>query len=137
MPGNFTMYGREKLLAGMLLPDVTTAMSGLAIALTAEVPPSNVDVSQLVEPAAAEYSRVTYGVGSAHWALSGFGEIYNTQEVDFATVVTDWGWLSGWALIDTDADHVINAGALLDPFTAVIGGTPFLAPGTISMGLYD
>lgn len=131
------MYGRALLLSALYSPDTFMAIPVMQVALTRNVPVSNTDVSQLIEPTGSNYVRQDYATGSDHWAPSGYGELYNALRITYPEVVSSWGFIAGWAIIDPVAAQVINAGGLLAPFDASAGVIPFLDPGTLMLGLRD
>jgi hypothetical protein len=134
---NFSTYARIQMLRGCFTPDWFTAPSDLQLALTTQVPLVNASVEELVEPTQGGYGRCDYQMGSAWWAETGFGELYNLAPVYFPTVLSSWGTMFGWALVDIVANQCWVTGGLLKPFIADVGMTPVLGPGVLTIGLYD
>jgi hypothetical protein len=134
---SFTMYGRTLLLRAVFTPDAVTLPSALSVALTLTIPPANAVLEQLVEPVAASYVRQSIPLDAAHWAPTGFGELYNTIKVTFPQAVTAWGLLTGWALLDPVSTQCVSAGALMEPFSAIIGAVPYVDPGALVLGIQD
>lgn len=125
------MHGRSLLLGAVFTPDIMTLPTSLEVAMTRFVAPKNATAAQLVEPTGGSYERQPYEIGSAHWAPTGFGELYNTTKVTFPQVSAPWGLIMGWALIDPDSGQCLNAGALKEPIATVIGMVPFIDPGAL------
>ena len=134
---SLTMYGRKLVIQGLWAPELVTVPTSITIALTRSVPVTNADVSQLLEPTAPEYTRVASLLGAAHWADDGYGGLYNIDELLFPQVNVSWGFIYGYAIIDPLASMVIDAGALMEPFTADVNLIPTIEPGTIMLGLSD
>lgn len=135
MGSTFTMYARELMLRRLLIPEIDAP---LQIALTRSIPVTNATAAQLVEPTTGGYIRQDYSAGLTWWAPSGFGELYNTSEVVYPQVgIEGWGLIRGWAVLDPVSGQCISVGSILDPFAAVPGMIPKLAPGVILLGLYD
>lgn len=137
MSSTFTMYGRQLLLRAVYTPDVYTALSTLEFALTRNVAPANATVAALIEPTPTEYVRQPYTLTSTYWAPSGFGEIYNTLKITWPQVVTVWGMISGWALVEPVSGQCVAVGSVMESYQAIPGMIPYLDPGTVMLGIYD
>lgn len=131
------MYGRTLLLRAVFTPDAVTLPTSLKVCLTLTVPPANAVMEQLVEPPGLVYVRQTLPLDAAHWAPSGFGELYNTTTVTFPQVVDSWGLLVGWALVDTVSTQCVSAGALKEPMATIPGMVPYVDPGALVLGIQD
>lgn len=138
MSSSLSMYARGQLLRSMFTPDIYVAPTGLLVALTKNVAPNNATAAQLIEPTVAGYVRETYGLTSAYWAPTGFGELYNTQRIEYNMVMDQsWGIIAGWALIDPGSGQCLDTGSIKTPYEAIIGSVPYLDPGTLLLGIYD
>jgi hypothetical protein len=139
MPNTMTMYTRDLGVRRLFTPDDAPELNGpLQVALTRSVAPNNVDISQIVEPSDPLYERQDYPLGSGYWAPTGFGGLYNTQQVQWAMVQEDsWGLIAGWVLIEPISQEVLNTGSLLRPYEAITGNTPTLPPGAMIVGFSD
>ena len=137
MTTSITMFGREQLLRAYLTPDIFVPPTGLEVALTLTIAPRNASADQLNEPTAPEYARQPYPMDGAHWAPTGFGELYNTTLVTFPQVANLWGMLAGWALVETGSGQCIETGSIMSPYAPTQGMIPKMEPGTITIGIYD
>ena len=136
--GTFTMFSRAKMLSGLLAPDTFVPLTSLLVALTRSIPVANSSALQLVEPTTGGYARQSYVANAAHWAPTGFGELYNTMVVTFPQVTAaGWGLIRGWGLIDPTSGQCISVGPIMDPFVATAGMVPRLDPGVILLGIYS
>lgn len=63
------------------------------------------------------YSRINTGIGDANWTF-GQGSIYNANEIIFSTPYTDWGIISGWALLDV-VEGAITSAAYVSATSAI------------------
>lgn len=131
------MYGRRLITSLLWAPDLVSAPSSVNVALCLAVPVANAGVDQILEPTATEYTQVTYGIGGSYWGDDGYGGLYNIGQIVFPQVLTLWGFILGYAIIDPVAGQVVDAGALLEPFVADVNVTPTIEPGTIALGLSD
>jgi len=138
MGSTFTMYGRGQMLQAMLNPDDYAPVATYGVALTRYPPANNSSIDQLIEPdATLGYARASYPTTAAKWVSTGFAEFYNVDPIEFAQVTSDWGLISGWALLDVLAGQCVAVGSLGNPFSAVSGMIPVLDSGAIMLGLYD
>lgn len=113
----FTLYGRRLLLRCTFLN--ATFPSSLYLALTITVPTTSDDGALLKEPEAAEYARVAFTGG---FEENSVGELTSSAAHQFATPVSDWGVLRGWALCTAaTAGLVIVGGPLRQPRRASAG----------------
>jgi hypothetical protein len=116
------MFGRQAMLAALLVPDAVVLPDTLWVALTLSVPLVGHTGSDLLEPADPVYSRVAYGVGSAYWTFDGSSALYNAREVLFPVPDEDWGFLRGWALCtEITGGQTIYVGDLVTPVTVTAG----------------
>jgi hypothetical protein len=131
-------YTRAQMLRSVFIPDLFVPTTVVKICLTSQIPLNNSSVAELVEPTAESgYVAQDYTMGSAFWEESGFGELYNLNQIIFPTALTSWGVIAGWAMVDPDNNEVLACGELLNPFIAAIGMTPALDSGTITIGIYE
>ena len=138
MSATFTMYGREFMQKALFTPTEFLPIANLQVALCRSAPAANAAVSQLLEPSTLDgYARVNYSTGAGKWAPTGFAEFYNVDEIVFGAAAADWGWISGFALLDPLAGQCVVVGSLSTPFVATLGAIPKLEAGAISLGLYD
>ena len=135
--GNFSVRMRTNLLRGTFTPDAFTPPSEVQIALTTKVPLANSSVDELAEPIADEYVRQTYPIGDAYWDETGFGELFNLEVVIFPTVLTTWGTIRGWAMVNQETNQCMVVGELINSFIAVTGMVPILDAGVITIGIYE
>lgn len=134
--GLLTLYGRQLLLDAMFAPDSYVAPS-IYFGLTLDIPVDNADGSVLNEPWVGGYARPQYHFGSSYWTPSGFGEIYNAEQISFAVPTADWGTL--WSLVIVDSPwqgqgNVVYIGELTDPFDPDDGTAPIVDIGDIVIG---
>lgn len=141
MAGTISLAFRNRLLQAYFTPDAFVGDESLFVAVTRTVALANDSGLNLTEPDAAAYARPQIDLTSNWWALSGAGEMYNTTDIDFAPpdAGDDWGYLSGWALLDApDSGVVLAVGSLIQPlvFTSDL---PYLSisPQGVTVGLYD
>lgn len=138
MPSSLSMYTRSQMMRAVFTPDIYVPPTGLLVALTKNIPPNNATAAQLIEPTVAGYVRETYGLTSAYWAPTNFGELYNTTRIEYNMVVDQsWGMIAGWALVDPGSGQCLNTGSIRTPYEAIIGSVPYLDPGTLVLGIYD
>ena len=138
MPNTMTMFTRDLGVRALFMPGEVTLLTSLEVALTRSVAPNNADITQIIEPTDPLYARQPYGLGSANWAPTGFGGLYNTQTVEWEMVLEDsWGLIAGWVLIDPVSNAVVNTGSVLQPYEAITGYTPRLPPGSMIVGFSD
>ena len=137
MGATWTMYCREAMLGSLLTPDTYVPLTTLELALTRAIPVANAYAGQLLEPEAVEYHRAPYAAAGSHWIPTGFGEYTNTLPMTFPTVVTSWGLIVGWALVDPVSQQCLSVGSIQDPFVATAGMRPIIAPGVLLLGNYD
>lgn len=134
----FTMYGRTLLLKAMFTADTVVLPDHVEVALTLTVPPANAETTQLFEPGpTTSYARVDYALVSDNWTTNGFGDLFNTDMVEFAQVEDTWGLLVGWALVDPDSGQVLNCGPLFEPIATTSGMIPQLPPGSVVLSIQD
>lgn len=141
MQGGVSMFFREMLLRSFFQPDLASATDTLYAAVTAAVAKVNQSGLTILEPAAAAYSRVAIPLSSANWALDGFGGVYNINEITFPDPDPgdDWGYLAGWALLDSpDSGLVLASGAVRNPtlFTSDMPGVSLPPQGAV-VALHD
>lgn len=132
---------REMLLRAFFSPDTFTAPTQLYVALTNDVGLINQSGDTLDEPTAGAYNRAVIPLDSTNWTLSGFGEVYNSNDVDYPppTPGEDWGYIGGWALLDSpDSGITLAVGSLVVP-TFYTSDQLFMsfAGGAITIGLTD
>lgn len=136
-----TTYGRQAMVTQWWVRDLADATTSVWVAYTVNVPPANADGSQLEEPDPADgYGRLEIPLDSGHWAPTGFGEIFNALEDFFPSPTSDWGFISGLALLDDGAvglGNVVATGVVAEPFRCPVGTTPRLDVGAITIGLYE
>lgn len=137
-----TQIGRQALIAAFFTPDLYVAVPTLHVAWMTEVPVSNMDGSQLMEPDTVNgYGRPAIAMNSNSWAPTGFGEIFNALTVPFpGQVLAPWGLILGMALVDTDVvgqGNVYVIGNVVEPFSPDVGTTPQVSPSDIVIGLYE
>lgn len=141
MASTISLAFRNRLLQAYFTPDAFVGDESLFVAVTRTVGLANDSGLNLTEPDASAYARSQVDLSSDWWALSGAGEMYNVADVDYGppNVGEDWGYLTGWALLDApDSGVVLAVGSLVQPlvFTSDL---PYLSirPQGISVGLYD
>jgi hypothetical protein len=125
------MFMREQLLASYFQRDLLAETDQLFAALTRTVARVNQSGATLDEPAAVAYARVGIPLNSTNWAQDGFGGVYNTIEVDFPAPVAgeDWGYLGGWALLDSpDSGITLAADSLVNPLMYTSDMPPLAIP---------
>lgn len=136
-----TTFGRQAMVTQWWVRDLADSTSSVWVAYTVTVPPGNADGTQLDEPDPAHgYARLEIPLNSSHWAPTGFGEIFNSLSDTFSTPTSDWGYISGLALLDdatVGAGHVIATGEVAEPFRCPAGITPVVNVGDITIGLYE
>ena len=138
MGSTFTMYGRGQMLKAILDPTSYAPINVFGVALCRYPPPNNASIDQIIEPdTSLGYARTTYPTTADMWIPTGFAEYYNLDEITFPQVASDWGLVSGWALLDNQAGQCVAVGSLANPFIATTGMIPRLDPGSIMLGLYD
>jgi hypothetical protein len=141
MAATISIELRERLLRSYFSRDIPPPDDILYVALTGAIGLANATGDSLDEPSAAAYARASVLLDADNWALTGFGEIQNTQDIVFPDPNTgeDWGYIGGWALVDAaDSGVTLAVGSLILP-TTFTSDMPSLAiqPGGITIGLYD
>lgn len=139
--GGVSMFFRDALLRSYFQPDLSTGADALYAAVTSAVARINQTGLTLTEPTVAAYSRVAVPLDSADWALDSLGGVYNLNDVSFPDPDPgdDWGYLGGWALLDSpDSGVVYASGPLTNPtfFTSDMPGIS-LPPGGITVAFRD
>jgi hypothetical protein len=116
----------------------TPPYTALLVALTLDIPPLNVDVTQLNEPLIGGYARVSIPYNSANWVSSGIREVATVNDTTFPLATDFWGTVYGYVLLTSEATpRTVAVGALVDPYRVISGVQPQLPAGSISFGLYD
>ena len=139
MPGQITAWFCNELLKTAFNRDTyTPPYTSLQVALTLDVPPLNIDSSQLVEPTDTSYARVVVPYNTANWTSSGFREVATANAVTFPAATGFWGTVVGYVLLTVETTpRTVAVGVLVDPYRVVSGVQPQLPAGSISFGLYD
>lgn len=69
---------------------------------------------------AAALSELSHGngyfranvTGNTYWSaptqINGSGYVYNVREISFSAAQGNWGWISGWAILDNSGDGIGN-----------------------------
>lgn len=139
MSSTVGMKLRAKALERVFL-DPPADLPQLYCALTWDVAPVNAFGLMLGEPMLGDYDRVAVPLGPTHWRSSGFGEVVNSQLIQFPMATVDWGLLQGWALLD-DPDimqgETYATGSLQTPFYCRAGMIPTVYYSGIVIGIYD
>lgn len=138
MSGSLTMWGRERVLEAFFMPDVFVPVTSVEIALCLALPSYTATGADLIEPDAGEYARVTMGMSSADWGLTGFGEVVNLNEIIFPQVAANfWALIFAWAMVDPVSDQCIHVAQIANPFQPMQGMIPRFGAGMINTGIYD
>lgn len=139
--GGVSMFFRDALLRGFFQPDLSTGADALYAAVTASVARINQTGLTITEPEAAAYTRVAVPLDSLNWQLDGFGGVYNLNDVTFPDPFPgeDWGYLSGWALLDSPDSGVVYASGPLVVATNFTSDMPGISipPQGIPVALHD
>jgi hypothetical protein len=141
MAATISLEFRQLLLQMFFQRDIAVSTDTLFVALTHTVPLANQSGFTLDEPEAGAYNRAAVELNSDNWALSGFGEVMNSADVDFPGFEPgeDWGYLMGWALLDSPSSGMTYAvGSLIQPTLATSDMPPVaMQPGGIVLALFD
>ena len=111
---NFSNYGESGILEHIFRQGTFAKPSTIAVALTALVPPESGTGGNIDEiPHGNGYSRQV-ATGSVVWSeptqdAGGSGFIQNNSAITFGpNTTTDWGWVSGVAILDATGDAAGN-----------------------------
>lgn len=132
-----SLYLRAELLRRYFLVD-SDPVEQVYLALTRNIAQANATGDQLDEPVNTTYQRAPYALGSAFWASSGYGEVYNLQPMVFGQAQETWGLVAGWALVTSlTSGLTLTVGRLSTPTPVVAGVSPVAPAGSVTVGLYD
>lgn len=134
--GFFTTYGRTAMISSLFRPENAPVLTTAWLALTRTPPVATDTGSSIVEPTASSYGRVSYGIGSYYWALSGPGQLVNAQAVSWVTPTDDWDEVTGWALCTESTSGMVLACGRLRRSMVILAGTRLRVPqGSLRMTL--
>lgn len=112
----------EGVLASHLLGSGTFSKpSTLAVALCSGTPVDSMTGATIPElPNAGAYARQTLNPSATNWTdpVAADGIAYNLATITFPVATSDWGWVSGIAILDSatyGAGHVLLRGSLTTP----------------------
>lgn len=130
MPGFITDEGASYLMALVAMGE--PVVDGYWVALTQGVPAPYMTSDEIGEPDAPDYARA-YIPADGTWVVSG-DSISNSAEILWPIAETDWGDVSGWALLDAqDGGRVLYGGDLGIVWTIEADLQPVMAPGQLSI----
>jgi len=150
----FSDYLESGILHHIFRIDTFAKPSDIAICLTSTVPADSdtgatvPEIPSGVGPSGTGYARVSMGApatsGDALWTYSaadnavGSGVISNTANIVFDTALTDWGWVSGVAIVDHStygSGNVLFRGQLANPRVIFTGDAMKFNAGTLKINI--
>lgn len=134
--GSLSNAFADLVLAAIFAGDTVSLPPSLWVGLTLALPTDG-EGNGLIAPSAAEYGRVEIVCESASWISLGVGSrsMESAFDVEFATVVTDWGQILGYDLYDAETDGVYLGYGITNPYTILSGMKPRLPAGAIVVTL--
>jgi hypothetical protein len=97
---SLTSYGRQYMVESVF--GKTKAVASVYYIAALKAPPNSSSTgSNIVEPNAADYMRLEIVNNSSNFFSAGIGRVYNEQELRWDAAVSDWGWITHWALCDS------------------------------------
>lgn len=141
-------------MSGFATYELTTAMTNcyfkrtlpihdqVELALCGKVPAINAAVTQLFEPSAASYARITVPLDDTHWDTAPDGSVYNAAQLLYPLGATSWGYLPGWAIVASLSvgeytPRVLATGRLQDPVKHAAGDQLRLDIGQVAFALVN
>jgi hypothetical protein len=126
----------DLVAAAVLAGDTAGLPASFWVGLTLALPTDGAGTG-LVAPDAAECIRVEVVCEGASWTSMGAGSRSMTSAVDveFATAVTDWGYVLGYTLHDAATDGVYLGFGITNPYLVVAGMKARLPAGAIVVTL--
>lgn len=135
MSGTVSMWAREAIVREVFRKE--NLITACWVALTNTVPPANAEWQLLTEPAFG-YARRQVPLDIANWGLTGYGEVYNLNEITYPTPTSKWGLIQGYALMTAATEgETIAVGSLVNPMRVDFGKAPVVKAGGIVIGLFD
>lgn len=147
----FSDYAQSGLLNHLLRGATFSKPSNVSIALTSNVPISSdtgftmPELPTSVGGSGTGYARVSLGnpsnSGNSMWSqytpqANGSGYVENSLTISFGTALTDWGYVSGFAILDnsnTSSGNVLFFDKLQNPRIIYAGDSPTFNPSNLDI----
>ena len=119
-PGGLSNYLANALLDHVFKTASYTVPTNIYVALAADTINDATDGTSIEEPSDMSYDRVNVNA----WDAAVGGVSYNTNQIDFSTVVNDWGDITDVALLDANSGgNVLFYGKWTEIIQALVGVT--------------
>jgi len=147
----FSNYAQSGLLNHLLRGSTFSKPSNISIALTSDVPLSSdngfsmPEIETSIGSSGTGYARVSLGdpsiSGNNFWSQfnpqsNGSGYIENSVSITFGTALMDWGYVSGFAILDnssTASGNILFFSKLTNPRIVYAGDTPAFNPSNLDI----